>query len=158
MKHCSVKTSSRLCSVFSTLLILVLSQNLAHAQDSNQIWVQRDDFTKEDLDLDGKVDSKPGMLGAAVITDVSTAKDTGDVIHTIPAPGYRCQGLTYDGTYLWVSDYQTDSIYKVSTVDGAVQSSFSAPGNYVEGLGWDGTYLWASDNGGGHPSQIGFIN
>ncbi len=28
----------------------------------------------------------------------------GDVIHTIPAPGYYSDGLAWDGEYLWVAN------------------------------------------------------
>jgi glutamine cyclotransferase len=83
------------------------------------------------------------------------ALDTGDVINTIPAPGSRCQGMTFDGEYLWVSDYQTDLLYQISTDDGTVQRYITAPGDYVEGMAFDGTYLWASDNNGeGNNSDV----
>jgi glutamine cyclotransferase len=92
--------------------------------------------------------SLPGFL-----PEPASVLDTGDVVHTIPAPASRCQGLTYDGNSLWVSDYQTDLIYEVSPVDGTVLNSFASPGSYIEGLAWEGTYLWAADNGGGPGSS-----
>ncbi|MCK4330574.1 glutaminyl-peptide cyclotransferase [candidate division WOR-3 bacterium] len=150
MEYGSLMRRSGLCLVLLALVTLTLSHNLTYAQDTYQ----------EDIDLDGRIDYRTTTDKIVVIPDISTDKDTGDIIHTVPAPGSRCQGLTYDGTNLWVSDYQTDLIYEVSTVDGAVISSFTTPGNYVEGLAWDGTNLWASDNGGGpsEPNKIYKLN
>lgn len=78
--------------------------------------------------------------------------DTGDVVNVIPAPGSRCQGLTWDGANLWVSDIFTQTLYQLDPSNGAVLHTIPSPGNYVEGLAWDGAYLWAMDNGGG-PSE-----
>ncbi|RMI20262.1 MAG: T9SS C-terminal target domain-containing protein [Calditrichaeota bacterium] len=75
--------------------------------------------------------------------------DTGDVVHTIPAPGNLPQGLTWDGAALWVSDITKDMIFRVDTSNGAVLKSFAAPADHIEGLAWDGTDLWAAQNAGG---------
>jgi glutamine cyclotransferase len=71
---------------------------------------------------------------------------TFDVIKTIPAPGSNCQGLTWDGEYLWVSEIMKDSIYKIDTTDGNIIHKIpTSPANHLfEGLAWDGEYLWAS--------------
>ncbi len=78
-----------------------------------------------------------------------SVKDTGDIIHSIPDPGTYCQGLTWDGDYLWCSEILWGKIYQLDPLDGTVIKSFTAPGTHIEGMTWDGTYLWALDNGGG---------
>lgn len=69
-----------------------------------------------------------------------------DIIKTIPAPGSSCQGLTWDGEYLWVSDIMKDSIYRIDTAYGNIVHQIpTTPANHLfEGLAWDGEYLWAS--------------
>lgn len=104
---------------------------------------------KYDADANGSAEGWRRLFAPGFPPEPSSVLDTGDVIHTVPAPASRCQGLTYDGSSLWVSDYQTDLIYEVSPVDGTVLSSIAGTWNYVEGLAWDGSYLWAADNGGG---------
>jgi glutamine cyclotransferase len=71
---------------------------------------------------------------------------TSDVIKTIPTPGSNCQGLTWDGEYLWVSDIDKDSIYQIDTLNGNIIHQIrSSPATHLfEGLAWDGEYLWAS--------------
>jgi streptogramin lyase len=71
---------------------------------------------------------------------------TFEVIKTIPAPGPNCQGLTWDGNHLWVSDITNDSIYQIDTSDGTIIHKIPTfPLNHLfEGLAWDGNYLWAS--------------
>ena len=48
-----------------------------------------------------------------------------DVIKIIPAPGPACQGLTWDGQYLWVTDVINDSIYQVDTANGNIIKQFA---------------------------------
>ena len=84
-----------------------------------------------------------------IIQDYSMILDTGDVIHSINTPAGNSQGLTWDGSYLWVSDISTNMIYQVDPENGNVINSFDAPGQSSEGMAWDGTNLWVTDNGGG---------
>lgn len=80
------------------------------------------------------------------IVTAPIAKDTGDVIHTIPAPGTRCYALTFDGEYLWTADYYDKIIYQLETENGDIMKSFPFPDNvpFLEGLTWDGESLWAA--------------
>jgi hypothetical protein len=148
-------------SILLLVAVLASSQNPAYTQVPGRVCAQqvsatnlkqRGDVYDEDSDLDGIVDSFQDMTSSIVIRETSTLLDTGDVVHSIPAPGASCQGLTWDGTHLWVSDIAVDAIYKVSPVDGSILGSFASPGGFVEGLAWDGTYLWAAENGGGSAS------
>jgi len=56
-------------------------------------------------------------------------------------------GLTWDGQYLWNSDYQSEMIYAIDPADGQVIKSFDAPDSDPEGLAWDGRYIWHVDGG-----------
>jgi len=57
------------------------------------------------------------------------------VIESFAAPGYDPAGLTYDGSFLWLSDWQTGLIYRIRPFDGFVVASFEAPGAPLAPLG-----------------------
>lgn len=109
---------------------------------------------QNDHDANGVFEVEPWVQNTADREYVHYA-DTGDVLHTIPTPGGKCNALTWDGSALWTSDLITRTIYRVSPDDGSVLSSFPYPSefDYCEGLAWDGTYLlacgWESSNGYG---------
>jgi DNA-binding beta-propeller fold protein YncE len=77
--------------------------------------------------------------------------DPGDVILSFNSPGQYPFGLTWDGEYLWTTNYDIDEkgiIYKLDPSDGSVITSFNSPisGNVPTGLTWDGTYLWSVES------------
>jgi hypothetical protein len=154
----------RKATITTVLILLVISQVGAYGQNAAiEIGKNRIDMSgvkkmaniRHDSDKNGFVESWKKVSAPYFIPEPMSVLDTGDVVHTVPAPASRCQGLTYDGSSLWVSDIQTDLIYEISPVDGTVLSSFATTGNYIEGLAWDGTYLWAMDNGGSsNPSDM----
>jgi glutamine cyclotransferase len=82
---------------------------------------------------------------------------SGAVIGSIPTPNssYVASGLAWDGSNLWVSEWNQE-IYKINPANGQVLSSFNAPdyGDQTNGLpyglAWDGTHLWVSNNNGIH--------
>jgi hypothetical protein len=163
-----IEKSGKGNGVFSILAVTaILLTYFCFASAQNADWCRlsganpasltiRDVCSFADLDLNGKFESRLNPKPKDLLPLPPAVLDTGDVVHYIPAPGSRCQGLTWDGDNLWVSDYDTDFIYKVSPDDGTVLESFPAPDEYIEGLAWDGTYLWAAENGGGpsEPSTI----
>ncbi len=79
----------------------------------------------------------------------SSPKDTGDIIHSITNPSTYCQGLTWDGNYLWCSEILMGKLHQLDPLDGTVIKTIDAPGIHVEGITWDGTSLWALNNNGG---------
>lgn len=110
------------------------------AKNENHVFTDQDNNGFEDFSKEVQI---------RMNNNYNSIKDTGDIIHTISTPGGNCQGLTWDGNYLWTSDIASNMIYKLDPVDGSVINLFASPGTYSEGLAWDGNYLWACENGGG---------
>jgi len=73
--------------------------------------------------------------GATATTSVSIVAE--GVIESLAAPDYDPAGLTYDGSFLWLSDWKTGLIYRIRPVDGFVVASFEAPGSPVAPLSAD---------------------
>jgi len=69
----------------------------------------------------------------------------GDVISSFPLPTVCAQGegMTWDGSYLWVCAVGPGMFYRLTTV-GSITSSFylGFPYGYFEGAAFDGEYLW----------------
>lgn len=74
---------------------------------------------------------------------------------TFDSPGPFPTGLTWDGDYLWVADYQTERIYRVDSKTGRADRSFDTPGHDPEGLAWDGKRLWHVDGGAAYDLGCG---
>ncbi|MGB7055581.1 MAG: glutaminyl-peptide cyclotransferase, partial [bacterium] len=73
-------------------------------------------------------------------------RDTGTVVYQFAAPSTNVDGMTWDGTNLWLGSDGLDRIYKMDTL-GNVLDSFPAPNTTSTGLCWDGQYLWCADGG-----------
>ncbi|MFH2036775.1 MAG: IPT/TIG domain-containing protein [Candidatus Zixiibacteriota bacterium] len=69
------------------------------------------------------------------------------------APGGSPQGLTFDGTNIWMSTAGTDDAImelNTSTSTLSVISSFTAPPSglgTIREIAWDGTYIWSVNSG-----------
>jgi hypothetical protein len=70
------------------------------------------------------------------------------VLVQIPDPAPDLQDITWDGSTLWVTSYQTNRIYQLDASTGAVLKSFAAPDDKAKGLAWDGQHLWHSNEHG----------
>jgi len=68
-----------------------------------------------------------------------------ELISTCPSPVYGNDGLAWDGSHLWIADFDTDQAYRVDPSDCSVVHSIPLPGTYPGGLAWDGTHLWHAD-------------
>ncbi len=66
-----------------------------------------------------------------------------NVVDSFDAPGICPEGLTFDGTYLWLSDWCEEKLYKLDPMTGSVVNSFDTPGSDPHGLAFDGTHLWS---------------
>ncbi len=71
--------------------------------------------------------------GASASTSLTVVAE--GVIESFSAPGYDPAGLTFDGQYLWLSDWKTCLIYRIRPLDGYVVASFEAPGVPLAPLG-----------------------
>ena len=72
--------------------------------------------------------------------------EDGTVISAIVIDGaVWIHGITWDGQYFWMNDFDTQEIYKVDPTNGTIISRFDAPSLKSIGLSWDGTHLWSND-------------
>jgi len=63
-----------------------------------------------------------------------------------PAGGVPGTGdLTWDGTYLWHTNFARDYIYQLET-DGTQVGGFASLGGNPRGISWDGAYLWVGSD------------
>lgn len=69
---------------------------------------------------------------------------TGQVVHSLAAPGTDPTGITWDGSTLWVLDFDSQTIDQVDPATGQVVSSLEVPvaEGSLSGLAHDGQYLW----------------
>jgi hypothetical protein len=75
--------------------------------------------------------------------------DTGGHLISTFNPTYGNRDMTFDGTYLWATDWQQEAVYKYDTSTCAILSSFPAPfTGKAHGMAWDGIYLWIGQEGG----------
>lgn len=59
------------------------------------------------------------------------------------------RGLAWDGSYLWMAEDDTKSLYRIDTLDGSVVDTINTPGNSnTQGLTWDGSHLWHAEYDG----------
>jgi DNA-binding beta-propeller fold protein YncE len=85
----------------------------------------------------------------ASVAGVTPVVFTLTVVHqVIPAPASTPNGITWDGSSLWVVAglLDTPEIYQIDPADGTVLQSFPAPAGRHRGLAWDGSHLWYSSH------------
>jgi hypothetical protein len=64
-------------------------------------------------------------------------------------PSYGERDMTFDGTYIWISHWSTNSIYKYDTANFSLVASYDPPfAGHAHGLAWDGAYLWVGEESG----------
>ncbi|RKX70205.1 hypothetical protein DRP53_05795 [candidate division WOR-3 bacterium] len=74
---------------------------------------------------------------------------TGSVIKTF-YPAYGNRDMTFDGEYLWASDWYEASINKYDTSDCSIIATYYPPFSAGKpmGMAWDGTHLWVGEESG----------
>jgi hypothetical protein len=82
----------------------------------------------------------------AVKSAISTT--SASLVSSCPSPVGGNDGLTWDGTYLWISDFETNRAYKVDPSTCLSVANIPLPGTYPYGLAWDGSNLWFVDKSG----------
>ncbi len=72
----------------------------------------------------------------------------GNLINSFnPTSGNR--DLTFDGQYLWATDWNDQQVCKYDTANCTIIASYSPPfGGRPNGMAWDGNYLWLGEEGG----------
>jgi hypothetical protein len=72
----------------------------------------------------------------------------GNLLRTF-APSEGNRDMTFDGRYIWATDWSTLNVTKYDTTDGSIVASFPAPfSGHPDGLAWDGHYLWVGEENG----------
>lgn len=86
----------------------------------------------------------PTPMAATPVTPVPTAApETGaliSVVRSFAAPGYSAQGITWDGTSLWISD-SSGTLFQMDT-EGRLLGAFADLEVTPTGLTWDGASFW----------------
>jgi glutamine cyclotransferase len=88
------------------------------------------------------------LLVLSVVTSglvLAAEKPPGSVLATIPLELKTPTGLAWDGSRLWVADYDSAVLYAIDVATGKVVTSLAAPGYAPMGLAWDGKRLWCLD-------------
>ncbi|MEZ5083654.1 MAG: transglutaminase domain-containing protein [Bacteroidales bacterium] len=94
---------------------------------------------------------KISIFTIGVFISLNVFAYTGEIIKSFNISGSYPTGLTFDGTNLWLADYQTDLLYCIDPENGEVIRTIPAPAYWPEGLTWDGEALWNADVKGGIP-------
>jgi VCBS repeat-containing protein len=92
------------------------------------------------VDADGN-----GYIDATFQPNRIIETQTATLVNSCDSPVSGNDGLTWDGNYLWIADWDTESAYKVDPSSCLSVFSIPLPGPYPFGLAWDGSYLWHSD-------------
>lgn len=71
-------------------------------------------------------------------------------IDRMEPPGIGCQGLAWDGSYLWFVDVFSDTIYKLDagTRPARVIHTYNTRFQYLSGVAFDGQTLWITEYDG----------
>ena len=85
------------------------------------------------------------IISILIIMTVAVSAAPGDVVSKFAAPGSCSSGMAFDGKYLWVADFKSDSLYAIDPVNGEVVKAMPSPSYRPYGLAWDGAYLWIVD-------------
>lgn len=74
-------------------------------------------------------------------------------LDSLNAPGGGPVGLTWNGRFLWNTDFTTGRIYRIDPTTGEHDIELACPGN-LSGLTWNGRDLWQSLHDGGTLRRI----
>ena len=97
----------------------------------------------------GKGTQEPATSGA---TPQSGHAGPTVVPATFPV-GKQPYGMAFDGSYIWVANYASDTVSKLRPKDGAALGTFKV-GRGPIGLVSDGANIWVTNNAGGSVSEL----
>ncbi|MBI1811070.1 MAG: glutaminyl-peptide cyclotransferase [Nitrospirae bacterium] len=64
---------------------------------------------------------------------------------SIPLPGLKPQGITWDGKHLWVVEKKKKKVYRLDPRSGAILQTFAVDLKKPKGLAFDGKSIWVAD-------------
>lgn len=119
----------------------------ADGAEVQEVASQRDAWTAG-LAFDGEAFwTAGGPPGEGLLYRISVG---GQVLRTLPLPGYHPVGLVYADEYLWLLDGSSRTIYRIEPEEGRVSRKLPAPAFYPCGLARGGGALWVADAATGH--------
>jgi hypothetical protein len=74
---------------------------------------------------------------------------SGQILQTLPTPGYHLGGLTFDGEHLWQIEADARALLRLETEEAKVSRRVATPGFYPTGLAYDGYHFWNADAASG---------
>lgn len=126
----------------STYVTALVALDTDGAADT--LVVERDGY-ESGLTSDGRFLWSGGSLIGERQGLYQLSPQTGEVLLTLPAPGYHPAGVAWDGTYLWQVDADARKLYRIESEEGKVSRKVSSPGFYPTGLAYDGFHFWCAD-------------
>ncbi|MCF7805838.1 MAG: M6 family metalloprotease domain-containing protein [Candidatus Marinimicrobia bacterium] len=120
-----------------------LSYNISLTSSSSPVSENHIPLSSVEHTTGGAEDSNTPSLYSKISFTV------GDTINSIPLPsGVEENGLAWDGSNVWITDFNNDQIHKLDPDNGTILQSFGVPGaGSPSELAWDGQYLWHADFG-----------
>lgn len=70
-----------------------------------------------------------------------------NVVRELDPPGVGCQGLAWDGSYLWFVDVFSNNIYVLDVAGdtASVRSEYNTSFGYLSGIVYDGRNIWITE-------------
>lgn len=78
---------------------------------------------------------------------------TGSILQQFPSPNLQPWDICKENAYLWIADYNANTLYKIDT-DGNLVESHPSEGIKPAGITFDGQYLWYVDGELSSPSTL----
>jgi sugar lactone lactonase YvrE len=83
---------------------------------------------------------------------------SGNVVDSLPTPGYAVRGLAWDGRLLWCVDADAERIWAINPNGGLVETTIWCPVSKPGDLAWDGEYLWIADDAANQIHKISTLD
>ena len=77
--------------------------------------------------------------------NIETGAKVDSVRFSIPYGTNNGRDIGWDGSNLWYSEWDVDSLYKINPTNGTVISRFKSPGSGPQGIAYGGGFLWHTD-------------
>lgn len=83
---------------------------------------------------------------AAADPAVASANSTPIVVRALPSPTETCGDIAWDGSSLWVTDWQAGQLLRIDPADGHLLARLQAPCYRPRGLTWGAGRLYIADD------------